>query len=256
MRKLMCLGLVLGLGFLAAKKTSVGSYAGALWSHVRSEARQQVPTRFELERVRHEITQLDSDVNRMIRPIAEHLAGIQTLQKELVLAEGQLENHKKTLLTMSRDLEGSPTQVVYAGESYSADRVQAKLQRDFASFKRLESHVKSQRKLLDAKEASLKASQDQLAKVLTKKREYEIRLAQLAADEETLKISKLGTAPALDDSRASLIESALQGIEQRQAIERAEIELRTGQFANDPIPVDAPASPDVRAIRKYLEGAE
>ena len=88
-------------------------------------------------------------------------------------------------------------------------RIRTKLQADFDGYKRLESHLHSQHKLLEAKEASLKAAQDQLAKVIAKKREFELRLAQLEAEEETLQVARLGSKLQLDDSRATQIEAVL-----------------------------------------------
>jgi chromosome segregation ATPase len=255
MRKLFWSLLIIGAGFFLLKKTSVFSYASLLWTQAKNHVHKQVPTRFEIERARHEIAQLDGDIQGMIRPIAEYKAAIARLKKDIQSAQARLDEQKSILLTMTKDLEGNPTMVMYDGDAYPADRVRVKLQRDFDSFKRLEANLHSQRKLLEAKEISLKATQEQLAKVMAKKREYEVRLAQLEADEETLQIARIGTSVQIDDSRATQIEAALTEIERRQDVHRAEIELRSGTFANDPIPVGRPAhkTTDPVAIRQYLE---
>ena len=113
---------------------------------------------------------------------------------------------------------------------------------------------KSQEKLLDAKESSLSATREQLAKLISKKREYEVRLSQLAADEEVLRVARLGTRLEIDDSRATEIEAALQSIEERHDVLRAEVELRNGPSAADFIPVNGRqrATYDVVEIRNYL----
>jgi hypothetical protein len=148
--------------------------------------------------------------------------------------------------------------LVYAGEEYSAGRVRRKLQRDFESYKRCETHVQSQEKLLDAKERSLTAAREQLAKLVAKKREYEIRLAQLEADEETLQIARIGSKIPLEESnRASEIEAALADIEHRHEVERAEVDLMNGPFANDFIPVQqrtAGPGATLEEIRNYFQG--
>jgi len=232
------------------------SYASTLWSQVKTETKNVVPTRFEISRARHEIANLDDDIGGMIRPIAEYKATIASLKKEIDRSETALGVHKAVLLSMTKDLEGSPTVLVYAGEEYSADRVRAKLAKDFKSFRRLEANLQSRRKLLEAKEKSLKATQEQLAKVIAKKREYEVRLAQLEADEETLRIARIGSKIQIDDSRTTQIEAALSDIEHRHDVERAEVELKTSDLANDVIPVGERRSGavDVNAIRDYLEG--
>lgn len=256
MRKLLWGLLIVGVGVFLARKTSFLSYAGTLWSQVKTETKNHVPTRFEIQRVRHELAQLDNDVGAMIRPIAEYKTAVGLLHKDIAKAETALEEQKPLLLTMAKDLEGNPTTVLYNGEQFGADRVRLKLQRDFESFQRMEKNLQSQRKLLEAKETSLRAAQEQLAKVIAKKKEFELRLAQLEADEETLQIARVGTKLELDDSRASQIEAALADIEQRQSVQRTEIELKTQTFANDFIPVgprQRTPSVDTAAIREYLE---
>lgn len=256
MRKLLWGLLIVGVGLFLAKKTSFWSYAGTLWSQVKTETKNQVPTRFEIQRVRHELAQLDNDIGAMIRPIAEYKAAVALLHKDIAKTETALEEQKPVLLTMAKDLEGNPTAIVYNGEQFGADRVRLKLQRDFESYQRMEKNLHSQRKLLEAKETSLHAAQEQLAKVIAKKKEFELRLAQLEADEETLQIARVGTKLELDDSRASQIESALADIEQRHTVQRTEIELKTQTFANDFIPVgprQRSAGVDTAAIREYLE---
>src|SRR5262249_40027747 len=161
------------------------------------------------------------------------MAAINRLKKDIQATQTALAQQKTSLLAMTKDLEGDPSFVVYGGEQYSADRVRTKLQRDFESYKHLEANLRSQQKLLEAKETSLKATQEQLAKVVAKKRDYELRLAQLEADEEMLQVVRLGSKLEFDDSRATQIQAALDDIERRQDVQRAEVELRTGALAND-----------------------
>ncbi|MCI0683983.1 MAG: hypothetical protein L0Y71_17890 [Gemmataceae bacterium] len=257
MRKLFWGLLIVGVGLFLAKKTSFWSYAGTLWSQVKTETKNSIPTRFEIERVRHELSQLDNDIGLMIRPIAEYKAAVGALQKDIARTEAALDEQKPVLLTMAKDLESNPTVVLYNGEEFAADRVRLKLQRDFESFQRMEKNLHSQRQLLEAKETSLRAAQEQLAKVIAKKRDFEVRLAQLEADEETLQIARVGAKLQLDDSRATQIEAALAEIEQRHTVQRTEIELKTQTFANDLIPVgprQRSTGVDAAAIREYLEG--
>ncbi|HWY86675.1 MAG TPA: hypothetical protein VNX28_08120 [Gemmataceae bacterium] len=256
MKKLLVTVLLVGACVYFVKKSAIGSYAGTVWSHVRTETKNAVPTRFEIDRVRHEIANLDDDIAGMIRPIAEYKATIVHLKKDIGQVESTLDGQKGVLLSMTRDLESNPTVLVYAGEEYPAERVRAKLTKDFESYQRLETNLKSRRKLLEAKEKSLKATQEQLAKVISKKREYEVRLAQLEADEETLQIARIGSKLQIDTSRTTQIEAALGDIEHRHNVLRAEVELKTGTFANDVIPVQErkQGTQDVHAIRAYLEG--
>ena len=255
------IGLLLLAGcFYLVKKTSLVSYAGTLWCQVQKETKNQVPTKFEIDRVRHELAGMDGDISKMLRPIAEHMAAVDRLKKEIRTARANLAEQKTSILTMTKDLEGNPTVLTYGGEEYSASRIRKKLQRDFASYKRCESHLKSREKLLEAKERSLAAAREQLSKLVAKKREYEVRLAQYEAEEETLQIARIGSKLPLDDNRASEIEQALAAIEERQDVQRAEVELLNGPLANDFIPVQQRGrtgeTADLDEIRGYFQTGE
>jgi peptidoglycan hydrolase CwlO-like protein len=238
-----------------AAKTNVASYASVLWTKVAKETKNTIPTRFEIERVRNEIAQLDADLGAMIRPIAEHKADVTRLTRDVRKSEDSLAEQREALLRLSKDLEPNPKAVILDGEPYPADRVRRKLERDFESFRRLEKHLESQRKLLEAKEASLQAAQEQLAKLVSKKQEYEVRLARLSADEETLQVARIGTKVEFDPSRANHIEQALADIEHRHEVQRAEIELTAGKAMNDSIPTRKEPSVTPGSVRQYLEGS-
>jgi peptidoglycan hydrolase CwlO-like protein len=223
-------------------------------SQVSCEAKGSIPTRFELERIRNEIANLDHDVNRMIRPVAEYKVQIDRMRKDVERTQANVDEQRKVLLGMTEDLRNNPMSVNYAGREYPADQVRHKLNKDFDSFKRLEANLKTQRKLLDAKENSLRASQDQLAKVITKKRDYELRLAQLEAEEETLNVARIGNSRLkLDDSRATQIDAGLAEIEKRHDVERAQIELEASGALTDHIPVHQRGPVDLQTIRNHLQ---
>src|SRR5207244_4365583 len=107
-RKLLIIGLIVGVGFWVVKKTSAFSYARALWCHVTTQAKDAVPTPVELDRVRLEIAQMDRDISNMLRPIAEHMAAVNRLKKDIQNTRASLADQKTVLLAVARDLEGNP----------------------------------------------------------------------------------------------------------------------------------------------------
>ena len=73
-----------------------------------------------------------------------------------------------------------------------------------------------------------------------------------------LQIARIGSKLPIDENLASEIEAALASIEHRQDVQRAEVELSNGQFANDFIPVNqrtrASTNPlDLNEIRTYFQ---
>jgi len=242
--------------FAVSRVTNLCSYGRTLWSQAKTEAKRSVPTKFELERIRNEIKSLDADLDNMIRPVAEYKAVIERLRRDIARGETNLDVQKKSLIGMTDDLKGGAKKLTYDGRSYSAETIKVKLGNDFDAYKRVELHLATQRKLLEAKESSLRASQDQLLKVVNKKKEFELRVAQLEAEEETLQIARIGSDLRIDNSRATQIEQALRDIEERHDADRVEIEIRTKGVVSDGIPVQdrGNATVDLEGIRAYLDG--
>src|SRR6185436_16846713 len=119
--------------WVAAKTTHVGSYAGTLWSQVRSEGKRQISTKFEIQRARHEVAQLDKDISGMIRPIAEYKAALQQLDKDIRVGQTNVAERRETLLTLTRDLEAKAAFVTVSGRQVSRERAKAAIERDFES---------------------------------------------------------------------------------------------------------------------------
>lgn len=257
MKKWLIVGILGAVALVVVlKKTNVTSYASTLMSQVSKDAQDQVPTKFELERIRGEIGALDGDISQMIRPIAEYKYTIEKMRKDIAKSEKNIEERKKNLLTVLEELDANKKFVIN-DRTVSHEQVRKQLARDTEALKQIEKHVKVQQQVLEGKENALKATQEQLAKVVTKKREYEIRLSQLEAEEESLKVMSVGADLKIDPTRAAQIEEALAAIEKRQSVARHELTMKTeGDIANINLQDRNRTAPDINAIRSYLEGTE
>ncbi len=242
MKKILALALIVGVGLFVARKTHFASYVNTCVSEVNDEMQRSIPTKFELQRIRNEIARLDQDVARRIRPVAEWKTEIDWLRKDVERSQANLDEKRTRLLAQTEEVKNRPVSIRNEGQ---------RLQKDFDSFKRLETHVKTQRKVLEAKEAALKGQQEQLAKVLEKKREYEMRVEQLEAENATLEVARIGNKLQLDNSLATQIETALTAVEKQIDTERNYIDMRSGNLTREETPARQQQL-DVNAIRDYL----
>lgn len=258
MKKLLIFGMIGTVAlFVIAKKTNTFSYVSTMCSSITKDASDSIPTKFELERIRNEIAQLDGDVSNMIRPIAEYKAEIERLRKDINKTQTTVDDRKKDLLVVVERLDAADKGFVLLpnNKRFPVEKVKAQLQRETENVKQQEKNLKTQQQVLEAKETSLKATQEQLAKVVSKKREYELRLAQLEAMDQSLQIARIGTTIKIDASRATQIEEALQSLERRLTTDSEELKIRTNPgdinlFEREPEPVD------VGTLRTYLQGGE
>jgi len=256
MKKYLLIGIIGTVALVVvAKKTNVCSYASTLISHVEKEADKSIPTKFEIERIRHEIASLDGDISQMIRPIAEYKAEIQRTRLEVTTGQKTIDEKKAKLLVHFEKVEGNPKVVVCNSNPVPLEKFKAELHRQTEIVKTQELNLKTQRQVLEAKEKSLKATQDQLAKVVSKKREYEARLAELEALDQSLQVARIASDIKIDASRATQIEDALRKLEDKLRADGAELDLRqNGGGANINLFEQEPAPLDLQASRNYLEG--
>lgn len=257
MFKKIAVGVVIAVACLwVAKKTQLCSYASTLISQGREHVRGQIPRDLELARVQHEIQQLDRDYQATLGPIAEKMAAIKKLDREIATAKANQQEQRDNLLVLTKAVESKETPVSYCGSTYNLDQAKVKLARDFATFKKLEAHLSSKEKLLEAEHKSLAATRDQLDKLVAQKREFEIRLAQLEAEEATLKVARIKTPLANDEGRVADIKNTLDRIEHAQSVEqnKQQLQQQYGSKISDAQPAAPSGTVDVGQIRDYLQG--
>ncbi len=189
---------VIGLAVLA-KTTNVSSYVSTLWSQARVAAKQSVPTKFEIDRIRNDIASLDQDLDRMIRPIAEHKVNVEKLRKDVVRDEEKLAEQKKVLLDATAAVKAAKKgdTLIYGAKGFTVEQVKTRIGIDFKSYERFEANVSAQKKLLESKEGTLRAAQEQLTTFISKKREFEVQLAQLEAENEINQVAAVGTSRSI-----------------------------------------------------------
>ena len=256
MKKLLLIGIIGAVALVAiGKKTNVFSYASTLIGNVEAGAKDQIPTKFELDRIRNEIANLDGDISQMIRPIAEYKADVGKLRKDIAKQQAAIDEKKTALLAVVEKLDSNPKEIRCGKNRVPADRVRQQVQRETDSLKFQEKNVNANQQMLEAKETSLKATQEQLAKVVSKKREYEVRLAQLEAMDQSLQVQRIATNIKIDTSRATQIEEALQGLEKRLTADLHELDMTRNDINSINLFEREPEPLDLNAIRGYLEGS-
>jgi chromosome segregation ATPase len=256
-KKYLLVGIIGALALLfVGTKTNVFSYVRTAVAQVQKQADLNIPTKFEIERIRQEIASLDGDISQMIRPIAEYKAEIQRTRQDVTTNQKTVDEKKVKLLAHFDKIEGNQKFVAWNGREVPLEKFKAELQRQTEIVKNQELNLKTQRQVLEAKEKSLKATQEQLAKVVSKKREYEARLAELEALDQSLQVARIASDIKIDNSRATQIEDALRKLEDKLRADGAELEMKRGDANNLNLFDREPELPDVQASRDYLEGKD
>jgi len=222
----------------------------------KEQIRGQIPRDLELARVQHEIQQLDRDYQGLLGPIAEKMASIKKLEREINTARANQQDKRDELLALTRAIDAKETVITCGGSTYNLDQAKVKLAREFTTFKKQEAHLTSKEKLLDAELKNLAATREQLDKLISQKREFEIRAAQLEAEEATLKVARIQTPLQTDEGRVADIKRTLDRIEMGQSVEQNQhvLQQQYGSKIGDAQPVVPTGAVDTGEIRDYLQG--
>jgi len=254
-KKLVVGGLILVACLWVAKRTNFVSYAGTIIANGRDRLRQEIPRDLELARVRNEIKNLDRDYQALLGPIAERKVAVRRLEGEVSSAKANLTERREGLLALTSAVESKEKEIAYQGGNYNLAQAKVKLAQDFSLFRRMEVNLATQEKLLDAQRKNLSATLDQLGKLVNQKREFEITLAQLEAQEAVLAVDRCQSPLQTDEGRVADISNTLKEIQQAQEIEQAGRELQSqyGSKISDAQP-PVPSVGDLSVIRDHLEG--
>jgi DNA repair exonuclease SbcCD ATPase subunit len=231
-KKIGIAALLAVAGLFVMNKAGLSSYGATAVQNLRSCFKKSVPVEFEIERLRYEISQLVPDMRKHVGAIAEEIVTVQNLKEEVADAKENLKRRKSEIVMMTKDLDRGAVTVVYDNREFPASRIREKLSRDFASYQRFETEVKSKEALLDAKERALEAGRQQLSEIRTQKQELEVELARLEADLKTVRLAQTHNKFHFDDSAIAHCKGMLAEIRNRLKVEKTTAEL-DGQFAND-----------------------
>jgi septal ring factor EnvC (AmiA/AmiB activator) len=260
MRKTIALLAVGALGLIVlAKATHVGSYVGTFCAKAKASIKDSVPTEFDIDRIDREIANLDQKLDQMIRPIAAHKVEVDRLRKDVAERETKLKEQKEVLLAATAAVKNAKPgeKLVYGQKAYRAEQVKARIALDFESYKRQEANLAAQRKLLELRETTLQAAQDQLQGFMAKKEEFRVQLAQLRAEHEINKVNALGANVEMDNTPLATIAESLGDLKDKIERQRLELELRNQVGAVAGIQLSQPqqnaAAVDLDAIQAHLE---
>lgn len=251
--KVAILAVLVGGGIVAVRSSS---YLSTLWSNTQQAVARQVPRGLEIDRVRLQISKLDGDVRGLLGPVAEKMALVKKLEREVGNAQENLKVQREAVVALTREIENGEAVVSVKGTEYTLNQAKTKLGRDFTNLKRGETALKTQEKLLDAHRKNLQFTKDQLNIILDQKREFEVQLAQLEANEAELTVLRQVTPLKVDESRIADIKATLDSIRESQEIETNKRHLEQ-QWApilqgQQPTTGARPTTVDLNEVKTYL----
>lgn len=217
-RKLITGTFLLGLGTYLWAGTSVGSYIRTAYGELVGFVSGQVPVDLKIKRARQLLADVAPEVGKTKKLIAEEEVKLARLRKEAKTVAANLDESRTTILALRDSLK--PDTAVHIGGNYSKAAREKDLNRQFASFKRVEAQLKAKNEIISAREEGLLAARAKHDQLIDLKQQLETELETLEAEYKMVQVKKLSKGIQIDDSRVENLRQALQEIAENVEVEK------------------------------------
>jgi len=254
-RKLLIAGAFLLVGLFAVKKLHLDGYVSTAWKGICQEARNQIPTKFEMDRLENEIAQMDKDIERLADPLSELDFDIKVLKQEITQLARDVDRGKKALASWAEELEKGSQVVHFEGKDYTNRQVKQLAQETLTNCKLKETQLGTKRQTLEIKQKHYDALYEQANQLAGLKKQFEIELANLRAEQEKLKVEQMNAPVVQDNGRVGRIKEAMDNLKRKLGSQRTKVDLlRRPPFTTEPAPssVNTVPEPNLEEIRSYL----
>jgi len=261
----MCKKLALTVAILAGVAavltfTKAGSYARIGIKQLQESAKEQVPVEYEIARLKDEVSKLIPDLRKNLSLVAEDMASVERIEKDIATRQTNLERQKASLAKMAGELETSETSFRYEGKMYDRAAISRKAELDLKSYKIAQTELENMQKLLDLKRRELDNHKAKLDSVRDQERSLRLEIAELEAEFSSVKLAMTKNRFNVDDSRLGDVKKSIEELRFRLEKEKKLASLEAEYFPNDVSgaerPAARPATEVAREIREQLEGAK
>lgn len=216
------------------------SYLSTTVSTVRSAVKQEVPLEFEVQRARDLVAQVDGEVGRCLRVIAEDEVGVDELRREIATQTADHAVQKEQIFQLRGDLKNPQDTYTYAGKAYTHSEVQRDLAERFRRYQLVEETLQSRREVLTAREKALASARKKLEAMLDGKEQLQVQIENLDARLKTLQAAQVASSVNFDESQVArtrqLIRELNKQVDVRQKL------LQGNGDTTGLIPLDEPVS--------------
>lgn len=214
----------------------VMSYVRTWGNSVRQTVKKEVPVEFEVARARELVENLVPDIRNCMHVIAEQEVDVDQLTAEMTRKQTELATQKDAIQWRGSELKSGKTSFEIAGQKYSAEQVRADLAKRFERFKISEDTLKREQKILDARQAALKANREKLDNMLAAKTDLELQLEQLEARLKSVQAAETISTVSIDDSELTRAKKLIR--ELNKQIDVREKVMATDGKLTDLIPIE------------------
>lgn len=225
LKKLLLVAVLAGVATVAIKGTRAGRMVKTEVSSLRDWADDQIPVEEKIKQMRHDVANLDRDVERAKSELAKEIVEVRDLTNKLGAFRAQIQDENKSLVQRGSDLKDATEKVSVGKLIVPVGEAKDRLKRDVAL------HVKKKEQLasLERTLASRERIRDTLAKQLDSmaKQKYDMttQIDAVEAEYKTLQLAQIESKYQNDDTRLSKVKEDLAALQKKLDIEKEKLNL-------------------------------
>ena len=230
------------------------SYLRSSTRSVQAAVKSSVPIEFELQRAGDLLEEIIPEMHANIRLIAQEEVEIESLKSDIQGSTKLLGDEKSRISKLRGKLDMQFASLPLGDRQVSRSELKNDLVRRFDRFKESQLVLESKRRLLVAREKSLKAAIGLLERTRSQKRLLEGKIEALAGKYRLVKAAAVGSHIKVDSSKLAQTEKLIRNIKKR--LDVAERVLAHESRFVQPLDIDVVSEADVLAeIDEYFNPA-
>jgi chromosome segregation ATPase len=225
--------------------THAPGYVKTAFHKVRRDIKSNVPMPFDIERTREEIANLEPAIRDNIEMLARAEVEVERLDKEIASIQANMAAEKTAINKLRDSLETGEYRLAgHPSVAYTEQEVKTDLGRRFDSYKNAQ-------KILEAKESTLKAKQNEiiafrqkLETTMAEKKKLTIKLDEIEARLRQIEATQAGSEFQLDGSALSHAKESVADLEKRLEVMARSTDMYS-RYAETGVPVQLDPTRDV-----------
>ena len=193
----------------------VFSYAKSSLKLTQETAKNSVPIEFELRRAKDLLEEIIPEIHANVQMIATEEVEIANLKKELSDSVDSVATEKQKVTRLRDDLAQNKDTYTFGNKQFTRTEVTEELAWRFDRLKEAELVLESKKRLLSARENSLKSATELLEKTRSQKRLLASKIEGLESQHRLIKATAVGSGIQIDNSKLAQTEKLLGEIKTR-----------------------------------------
>jgi len=225
LKKLILVGVVAAIGFVAVKSTGAMKSLRAEYDQVKQSWKGKDSPEKQIESLRGEVAKLDGDVNKVKDELAREIVEARDLQRQSAKVRTEVDADQARVLAFGKDLESATVKVSYGRESLSVPEAKERLKSDVNFLVKKKQTLTILEKTLGHRERAREILEKQLDELQRQKLTLKTEIDAIEVEYKALKLSQIENRYQKDDSRLSNIKQTLDKLRKDLEVNQERVKL-------------------------------